>query len=317
MIEVVDLFHYGTISLVVSVNSIGVGIGEGLTGKAALEAINIQPQARNEITKTAILGMALIETAAIISFVVAMLLLFETAPPNPQYANLAKLGIAIAIGFPGFLLGLVSASPARQACFAIARQPFFAQKILRFMLVTQSIIQTPIIFGFIIAMFIKDQAAYAQTLNDSLRLIASGLAIGLGSVGPAIALAHFAKTACKSLGVNRKAYGKIFSFTLLSQAIIETPIIFAFIISLLLIILKPTTVNPIKGLAFLASALCIGLGTIGPGISSGRVAAAACKEIAHTPEADSQLRRISILGQGIIDTCAIYALLIALLLLFA
>ena len=78
--------------------------------------------------------------------------------PNLHMPALLNLGIAFAISLSGFVLGLVSALPAQQAVLAIARQPFFSQKIFRFMLITQSIIQTPIVFGFIIAMFIKDQA---------------------------------------------------------------------------------------------------------------------------------------------------------------
>ncbi len=317
MIEGGEIFHYATIGLVVGMTSIGVGIGEGLTGVAALEASNIQPQARGEINKTAMFAMALIETAAIIGLLISFMLLVENLEGRTFYAHFSQLGIAFALCLPGFVLGIVSAAPAQEACYAIARQPFFTQKILRFMLITQSVLQTPIIFGLIVTMFIKSQAVSALTMTDSLRLIASGMSIGLGSIGPAFALSHFARTACKGIGINRNAYGTLFSFTMFSQAIIETPVIFAFIISILLLIMNIDTTSEWKGIAFFASALCIGLGTIGPGISSGRVAAAACEQIAYHPENDSAIRRASFLGQSIIDTSAMYALLIAILILFA
>ncbi len=61
----VEYIHFGTIALSAAINAVGVGIGQGLSSSAAVESINRQPAARNEIMKTAILGMALIETAAV------------------------------------------------------------------------------------------------------------------------------------------------------------------------------------------------------------------------------------------------------------
>lgn len=308
-----DIFHYVTIALTVSVTSIGVGIGEGLACQAALEAINIQPSAKSEIARTAILGMALIETATIMGMTIATILLMDTnKAASTMYSGIAELGIAFAICISGFVLGLVSALPTQQACLAIARQPFFSQKIFRFMLITQSIIQTPIIFGFIIAMFIRDQAMIVTSLEDSLRLVASGICIGIGSVGPAIGLGLFAQTACRSIGINRNAFNKILSFTFISEAIIETPIIFALIISLMLINTKVADGDMLHAIGMLSAAICIGFGTIGAGISSGRTAAAACHQIALAPNQHSILSRTSMFAQGLIDTCAIYALIIAL-----
>lgn len=311
-----DLFHYGTIAMTISTTSLGVGIGEGIACSAAIEAINIQPSAKNDISRSAIIGMALIETAAIMGITIATLLLLDVNDSKSPYAGIAELGIAFAISLSGFVLGLVSALPAQQAVLSIARQPFFSQKIFRFMLITQSIIQTPIVFGFIIAMFIKDQANTVDSLADSIRLIASGLCIGLGCIGPAIGLAHFAQTACRGIGINKNAYNKLLSFTFISEAVIETPIIFSLIISLLLITTKIKNDDMLSAIAMLSCALCIGIGTIGAGIGSGRTAAAACHQIAITPEKHSLLSRMSMFAQGLIDTSAIYALLISLILFF-
>jgi len=314
--------HYSTIALAVGINSIGAGIGEGLTSSAALDAINTQPSARGNITRTAILGMALIETAAILGVVVAMILLIgATNVVNSYYTGLAEIGIALSICMCGLVLGIVSAFPAQAACHAIARQPFFAQKIFRFMLITQSLLQSPIVFGFIVAFIIKFQAAKIDTLAESLRLIASGLAIGLGGIGPSIGLALFARQACESVGINPHAYAKLFSFTLISQTIIETPIIFAFVISLSLLFIGTISGGDnqaaiLRGVIFLAAALSTGLGTFGAGISSGRTAAAACKQIAKNPSANNLISRASMFAQGLIETCAIYAVLISLVLIF-
>ena len=312
MIEITEWLHYSTIALAVGINSVGVGLGEGITSSAALRAINKQPKAKNEISRIAILGTALIETAAIMGVAISIILLLGTKDNAlSPFAALAEIGIALAICLSGFVIGIVSALPAKEACLAVARQPFFGEKILRFMLITQSVIQTPIIFGFIIAMFIKNQAADAQTIGHSMKLIAGGLCIGLGTIGPAIGLGNFTQVAVRGLGINRFAYPTLMTFMFISQAIIETPVIFALVTALLILVSPTTTI--MGGIATLAAALCMGLGTIGPGSSSGKTASAACHQIALNPDIYSKVANVSLFGQGLIDTCAIYAFLIAII----
>jgi len=316
MLSLALFLHYSTIALTVAINSLGVGIGEGIASLAALRAINKQPSASSDIMKTAVFGMALIETAAIMGVIISIMLIFGTPTGSVSlYTSLAEVGIMLAICLAGLVIGIVSAFPVQQACHAIARQPFFSTKIARFMLITQSIIQTPIIFGFLIAVYIHEQAHLATTLSEGVRLLACGLSIGLGSIGPAIGLAHFAKVACRSLGINRSAYPKLLTFTFLSEAIIETPIIFAMIVSLLIMISTP---NPklATAIALISAAFSIGIGTFGTGISSGRTAAQACHQIARNPEQANVLSKVSMFAQGLMDTIAIYALLVALALLF-
>lgn len=307
-----SIANYLIASLTIIVSAISVGFSQGLTNKAAFQAIDTQPEIKDKISNLSLLSSALIETAAIVSMFVALILLFEdTQVINPFYSDLAKIGVGFAIICSGLVIGLVSAWPAQEACYATARQPFHAQWIFNFTLIVLSVIQTPLILAFIVALFIKFQATLAVSLADSFRLIGAGVAIGLGSIGPAIGLAHFARTAIQGIGSNRNASGRILTFTFISQAIIESPIIFALVISLFLLFGGiPKTL--IGGVAMLMAGVTTGLGMFGPGLSSGRTAAAACKEIAANPENYPALARTSIFAQGVIDTAAIYVLLIAL-----
>lgn len=315
MAPLAALFHYGTVALTVAITAIGVGLGEGLASIAIFRAINIQPQAQADIMRTAVLGMALIETAAIMGITMALVVLLGSPEGAVSLTtSVAELGIVFAICLSGFVLGVVSALPVQQACLSIARQPFFGQKITRFMLIAQSMIQTPIIFGFIVAMYIKDNALNVTSMYESIRLLACGLSVGLGSIGPAIGLAHFAKTACRSVGINRDAYNKLLTFTLVSEAIIETPIIFSMVIALLLMNMESTSL--VVSISMLSAAISIGLGTLGAGISSGRTAAQAAYQIALNPAQSGLLSRVSMFAQGLMDTIAIYALLVSITLLF-
>lgn len=322
MVNIASIYiHYVTIALTVGANAIAAGIGQGIAGYGALQAMSLQPAAHNDILRSSIIGMALMETAAIMGACISFLLLIQTNASSQHlaFAGFAELGIIFSVGLSGFILGIVSALPVRAACFAIARQPFFARQISNFMLIAVSLLQTPIIFGLIVALFIKGQAASIDTFRDSLRLIASGMCIGIGSIGPALGLAMFTQTICRYMGVNRSAYRQLFSFSLISQAIIETPILFALVVSISLLLTVPAfgSENMAEGLMFLAVGLCTGIGTIGTGISSGKTAMEAGKQIAYTPEMSSVLSRTSMFAQGLIETAAIYAVLVSFLLLYS
>ena len=105
MNEYGDFIHFGTVALTAAINAVGVGIGQGLTSHAALEGINRQPAARNEITRTAILGLALTETAAVMGTFISLFLLVQVRHNNYSlYGSIAELGIAFAICCSGFVL---------------------------------------------------------------------------------------------------------------------------------------------------------------------------------------------------------------------
>lgn len=310
-----SFIHTVTIALVVAVTAISVGIGEGMTGKAALEALITQPRARAEISRTFLLGMTLIETAGVLGLVTSIMMLIEgtnNGTPLSAYSHYAELGILFAVGISGLVLGIVSSYPATAACHAVARQPFFTPKIQIMMLLTQSIMQTPLIFAFMVSMMIKMQAVSITDLGQALRLIGAGLSIGLGSVGPTIGLALIAQQACISMGVNKYAYSTLFPFTIMSQAIVESPLIFALITSMFMLFNKSGATLPlISGIGFLSAGLCMGLGTLMPGIGSGKTAAQACQAIAINPESSTSLFRASLISQVLLETGSIYALLIA------
>lgn len=303
------IIQNGVIAFTMAITALGVGIGQGLTGNATQEALNRQPAARSEIARSNLLALALIETAALLVLLISLLLLFKKTVN--LYGALAQLGIAFALGIPGLLIGIVSAMPAQAAAISISRQPFFAKKIVNLMLLTQSLLQTPLVFGFIVALLIYNKIDTVQTLSDAARCIGAGLCIGLGSIGPAIGVGRFTHTACKSIGVNPAGYKSIFTFTIMSQAIIETPIIFASIISFWLVTAPPA----IPSILYFAAAFVMAVGTFSPGLASSKTAEAACEQIAHNPALIGMLSRTSLVIQAFIDTSAVYAFIIALFIL--
>ncbi len=69
--------------------------------------------------------------------------------------------------------------------------------------------------------------------------------------------------------------------------------------------------------SILAAAFAVGMGAIGPALAEGRAVAAAMDAIARQPDAANVISRTLFVGLAMIETMAIYALVVALLLLFA
>ncbi len=66
----------------------------------------------------------------------------------------------------------------------------------------------------------------------------------------------------------------------------------------------------------LGAGLCMGLGAIGPGAGEGYAAGKACEGIAREPKNAAVVTRTMLIGQAVAESNGIYALVIALLLIF-
>jgi F-type H+-transporting ATPase subunit c len=73
----------------------------------------------------------------------------------------------------------------------------------------------------------------------------------------------------------------------------------------------------IASMTVLASGLAIGLGAIGSGIGMGTAIGGACEGTSRNPEAGGRILTTMIIGLAMIESLTIYALVVALLLLFA
>ena len=73
----------------------------------------------------------------------------------------------------------------------------------------------------------------------------------------------------------------------------------------------------IASISIIAAAFAVAIGSIGPAFAEGRAVAAALDAIARQPEAAGTISRTLFVGLAMIETTAIYCLVIALLLLYA
>ena len=72
----------------------------------------------------------------------------------------------------------------------------------------------------------------------------------------------------------------------------------------------------ILGCCALGAGICMGIGAIGPGVGEGHAVANACEAIGRQPESKGSVTSTMIMGCAIAETTGIYALVIAILLIF-
>lgn len=84
----------------------------------------------------------------------------------------------------------------------------------------------------------------------------------------------------------------------------------------ILTFLAETTVYFQKGMALLGAGIAVTAGW-GQGVGQGYAAGKACEAIARQPEASGKITSTMIIGQAIAETTGLYALLVAILLMFA
>jgi F-type H+-transporting ATPase subunit c len=75
--------------------------------------------------------------------------------------------------------------------------------------------------------------------------------------------------------------------------------------------------NLVEVISVIGAVIAVSFGAIMPAYSEGRAVAAAMDAIARQPEAANTLSRTLFVGLAMIETMAIYCLVIALLLLYA
>lgn len=65
-----------------------------------------------------------------------------------------------------------------------------------------------------------------------------------------------------------------------------------------------------------AAALAIGIGVLGPGLAMGRAISQALDALARQPEAEKAIMRTLFIGLAMIESLAIYVLVVVLIILF-
>ncbi|MDP3788719.1 MAG: ATP synthase F0 subunit C [Candidatus Chromulinivorax sp.] len=67
--------------------------------------------------------------------------------------------------------------------------------------------------------------------------------------------------------------------------------------------------------AFIGAAIAMGIGSVGPAIGQGMIGKAACDAVGRNPESNSKMRMLMLIAMGLVETSAIYAFVVAMMLI--
>jgi F0F1-type ATP synthase membrane subunit c/vacuolar-type H+-ATPase subunit K len=240
----------------------------------------------------------------------------------------AYLGAGISMGVAALTCALGSGFIAGTATKAIMKQPESQDTVVKTMLIGQAVTESGGIFALVISLLLLF-GGFDIIEGGWIRfaaLLAAGITMGLGAVGPSLGAGYAGGEACESISRMPKNSMTITGNMLIGQAMSQTSCIFALLISLLLLYSTPLQVNlphptpgsiMAKSLAYLGAAFAIGLGTFGPGVGIGNVAGKACKMLGRFPKQRPFIMRTMFLGAAVSESTAIYSLIIAFLCIFA
>jgi ATP synthase F0 subunit c len=159
---------------------------------------------------------------------------------------------------------------------------------------------------------------------DPIALVLAFSAVGAGlamiaGIGPGVGQGYAAGKAAESVGENPNSGKQATLVMLLGAAVAETSGIFSLVIAIIMLFANPLITKEGVGLVIACSALGAGfamIAGIGPGIGQGYAAGKAAEAVGKRPKHQSMIVRTMLLGQAVAQTTGIYALIIALLLLF-
>jgi len=227
----------GGAGLCMGFGAIGSGVGSGFPSGEVCLGIARQPAVSGRLTTNMLIGSAICQTPAIFAMVVALLLMFTefgTLPVSPTWA--AFLGAGLSTGLAAIGSGLGGGLAAGASVEGISRNPDTFGPVTTTMLVGQAVSQTPAIFGLLISFVLLFKTfPEATTVSESMALLAAGICMGFGGVGPGLGNGITAQGAIYWIARNVEAAGELTRTMLVGQAVSQSTAIYAMVISLVLV----------------------------------------------------------------------------------
>jgi ATP synthase F0 subunit c len=304
--------------LSMGLGAIGAAIGEGFAAAKANDAIARSPGSSGDIFKLMLVGQAVAETAAIFALVIGVILLFSNFSAAAPISVAALLSAGICMGFGAIGSGVGSGFPAGEACEGASRQPAVKGNLTTNMLIGSAVSQTPAIFAMVVAfmlMFIN--YAGAPLHPTSAALLGAGFATGLAAIGSGLGSGLAAGASCQGSARQPLTSANVTIIMLVGQAVAQTPSIFGLLISFVLMFKSHAPSETLgASMALVSAGLCTGFGGIGPGVGNGMTAQSAVTWVARNVKQEAVLMRTMLVGQAVSQSTAIYAMVIALALIF-
>jgi len=227
------------------------------------------------------------------------------------------LGAGLAMGFGAIGAALGEGMTGGFTNPSISRRISMAPSLTRTMLVAQAMAETSAIFALMVAVLLLFTDMSPNGPSAWAAAIGAGLSIGLGSFGSGIGSGYPGAEATWGISRQPGVASEMTTTMLVGQAVGQTPAIFALMVAFMLIFRNysgPLSLQSI--IAPLAAGICMGFGAMGPGYGNGLTSGKACEALAIHPQKSGLVMRTMLVAQAVAQSTAIYALVIAFVLLF-
>lgn len=312
---------------------IGPGIGQGYAAGKGTKAVSDNPELQPTIIRTMFLGQAVAQTTGIYALIVSLVLLFAnpllginvlggvvTGKAFILSASAIGAGLAVIAGIgPGIGQGYAAGKGAEGVGERLSSQ----SDIIRTMLLGAAISETSGILALVVSLILLYGNPLIGMSGHYLILSASAIGAGLAmiaGIGPGIGQGFAAGKGAEAVSINPKGIRQSTVVMLLGAAIAETSTILSLVVALILMYANP--IVSIDGAVIVLSASALGAGFamiagIGPGIGQGYAAGKGTEAVGKRPKFQAAILRAMFLGQAVAQTTGIYALIIALVLMFS
>ncbi|MBN1593558.1 MAG: ATP synthase F0 subunit C [Candidatus Coatesbacteria bacterium] len=227
------------------------------------------------------------------------------------------LAAGICMGFGAIGAGIGEGFAAGQTALGISRQPKASGQLVKTMLIGQAITETSGIFALVIAvlMISTNVGTEGDAIINMAAMLGAGIAVGIAGFGVAIGVGYCAGRTCDGVARRPNISSQITGTMLVGQAVAETPVIFALVVAFILLY-SGFTGGLEKAFGLVSAGIAMGFGAFGSGIGGGLPGGAACSSVARREEVRGQVLGMMLVGQAVTQTSAIFALVVAFLLIF-
>ena len=272
-----------------------VGIGEWVMLSWAFDAMNKDPENRWRIMTYMILFLALIESAAIYGLIVAFQILSAA-----DISGLAAVWSGLAIWFAGLWVGVGEWILAKRAIELMAEEKKCISLLLPMSILGIALVESAAIYGLIVAFQIIN-----TVFLDPMIAVWAWLAIWLAGLWVGIGEGCMVAKALEAMTVDEKNKSKLITFMVLFIALIESAAIYGLVVAFQILS------SEIAWLTAVWAWLAIWLAGLWVGVGEWKLSSKSIEVMARRPKYSSFFLTITILGIALVESAAIYWLVVA------
>jgi len=257
-----------------------------------------------------------------VNFIVKFFNWLASFDPKVLVLAASAIGAGLAM-IAGIGPGIGQGYAAGKAAEAVSIKGKGSKQVTMTMLLGAAVAETSGILSLVVAIIILYSNPLIGLEGTGIVLSASAIGAGLAmiaGIGPGIGQGYAAGKAAEAVGLNEKSTRKVTVVMLVGQAVAQTSGILALVVAIIVLYSNPLLKSEGSGILLAASAIGAGLAMIagiGPGIGQGYAAGKSTEMTGRRPKYQPLIVKVMLLGQAVAQTTGIYALIIALVLMFA